>query len=344
MNEYERFAGDDVSPFEALLRMIEGFWLSRALSAAVQLNIADLLKGGPKSAKELADATGAHAASLHRVLRALAAAGVFAEDENGRFAATPLCAALQSGVPGSLRAFVLEELDEEHYVAWGDMMHSVKTGETAFDHHFGIDLWQYRAQHPEDAKTFDEAMADLTALVSDAILAGYDFSPFGTVIDIGGGEGGLLAAILKAHPGVKGVLFDVPRVVRKAERRIEAEGLFDRCKIVSGDFFQSVPPGGDAYILKAVIHDWDDDRAKAILMNCHRAMAQKSRLLLIEAMIPPGNDRFFHKFMDLNMMVMTGGRERAEAGYRELLTAAGFRLTRIVPAGFELSVIEAALV
>jgi O-methyltransferase domain/Dimerisation domain len=343
MNEHESFAGDDVSPPEALLRMIEGFWLSRALSAAVQLNIADLLKGGPKSAKELADATGAHAASLHRVLRALAAAGVFAEDENGRFAATPLSAALQSGVPGSLRAFALEMLDEEHYRAWGEMLHTIKTGETAFDHFFGMNLWQYRAEHPEDAETFDEAMADHTALLNKAVLAGYDFSSFGTIIDIGGGEGGLLAAILKEHPGMKGVLFDLPRVIAKAERRIAAERLADRCEIVSGDFFKAVPPGGDAYILKAVIHDWDDDRAKAILMNCHRAMAQKSRLLLIEAMIPPGNGHFFYKSMDLNMMVMTGGRERTEAGYRELLTTAGFRLTRIVPAGFELSVIEAAL-
>src|SRR5512143_949338 len=321
MNERDRIASGD-SPPAALLRMIEGFWLSRALAVAVTLNIADLLKDGPKSSKELADATGTHAPSLFRVLRALAGAGVFAEDESGRFGATPLGALLQSGVPGSLRAFVLEELDEEHYGAWGDMLHSVKTGETAFDHHFGIDLWGYRAQHREDAKTFDEAMANLTALVSDAILAGYEFSSFRTVVDIGGGDASLLSAILKAHPEMEGVLFDVPRVTLKAERRIEAEGLSDRCKIVSGDFFQSIPQGGDAYILKAIIHDWDDHRAKAILMNCYRAMAEKSRLLLIEAPIPPGSGHFFYKSMDLNMMVMTGGRERTEEEYRELLAAA----------------------
>ena len=341
MNEHDRVAGGD-SPPAALLRMIEGFWLSRALSVAISLNIADLLKDGPKSSKELASATGTHAPSLFRMLRALAAAGTFAEDESGRFAATPLATALQTGAPGSLRAFALEMLDEEHYRAWGDMLHTVKTGETAFDYHFGMDLWQYRAGHPEDAKTFDEAMADLTALLNKTILAACDFSLFGTVVDIGGGDGGLLAAILKAHQGVKGVLFDIPRVTARAERRVGAERLADRCKIVSGDFFQSVPQGGDAYILKAVIHDWDDSRAKAILMNCRRAMAANSRLLLIEAAILPGNGRFFYKFMDLNMMVMTGGRERTEAEYRELLTAAGFRPTRIVPAGFELSVIEAA--
>jgi ubiquinone/menaquinone biosynthesis C-methylase UbiE len=341
MHEHNHIAGPDSSPPAALFRMIEGFWLSRALSVAVRLGIADLLTDGPKSSKELADATGTHAPSLFRVLRALAAAGVFAEDESGSFAATPLSTALQSGVAGSLRAFVLEMLDEEHYQAWGDMLHTVKTGETAFDHHFGMDLWQYRADHAEDAKTFDEAMADHSALLNKALLAGYDFSSFRKIADIGGGDGELLAAILKAHPGVKGVLFDLPRVTAKAERRIEKEGLADRCEIVSGDFFQSVPPGGDVYILKAVIHDWDDEHASAILINCRRAMAKDGRLLLIEAAIPPGNEPFFHKLMDLNMMVMTGGRERTEPEYRELLSATGFRLTRVVSMEFEVGVIEA---
>jgi O-methyltransferase domain/Dimerisation domain len=343
MNERDRIAGVDISPPAAMLRMIEGFWLSRALSVAVKLGIADLLKDGPKSSKELADATGTHAPSLFRVLRALAGAGVFAEDESGRFAATPLAAALQSGAPGSLRAFVLEQLDEEHYGAWGDMLHTVQTGETAFDYHFKMDLWQYRALHPEDAKTFDEAMANMTEAAVGPILGVYDFSSFRTVVDVGGGDASLLTAILGKHPGVKGVLFDMPRVTPKAQRRIEAAGLTKRCEIVSGDFFEAVPPGGDAYILKAVIHDWDDEQATAILMNCRRAMAENGRLLLIEAAIPAGNEPFFHKFMDLNMMVMTGGRERTGAEYRALLTAAGFKLMRIVPAGFELSVIEAAL-
>ncbi len=324
-----------------MLRIIEGFWLSRALAIAVKLDIADLLKDGPKSIEELADATGTHAPSLFRVLRALAGAGVFNEYESGRFAATNLAATLQTGVPGSLRGFVLEELDEEHYSAWSDMMHSVMTGETAFDHHFNMDLWTYRARHPEDAKTFDEAMANMTEAAVGPILGAYDFSSFGTVVDVGGGDGSLLAAVLKTHAGMKGVLFDVPRVIHKAEHRIGAAGLTDRCHIVAGDFFKSITPGGDAYILKAVIHDWDDERAAAILRNCRRAMAENGRLLLIEAVIPPGNGPFFHKFMDLNMMVMTGGRERTEAEYRALLSAAGFKLTRIVPTQFELSVIEA---
>jgi O-methyltransferase/methyltransferase family protein len=327
----------------AMLRMLSGFWLSRALSVVITLGIADLLKSGPKSIDELAGATKTHAPSLYRVLRALAAEGVFSEDGHGNFRATPLAAALQSGVPGSLRAFVLEQLDDEHYEAWGDLLHSVRTGETAFDHHFNMDLWQYRALHHEDATTFDEAMANLTAVAIEPILDAYDFSSFRTVVDIGGGDASLLTAILGKHPGVKGVLFDMPRVTPKALRRIEAAGLTHRCDIVSGDFFKSVTAGGNAYILKAVIHDWDDDKAAAILKNCLHAMAQSGRILLIEAVIPPGNGPFFHKFMDLNMMVMTGGRERTESEYRALLKMAGLDLARIVPTSSELNVIEAAL-
>jgi SAM-dependent methyltransferase len=333
--------GTDLPPSTAMLRMIEGFWLSQALSVVVKLGIADLLKEGPKNSEELARATKMHGPSLYRVLRALAAEGVFSEDGSGCFSVTPLGATLQTGVPGSLRAFVLEQLDDEHYGAWGDLMHSVKTGETAFGHHFNMDLWQYRASHPEDAKTFDEAMANMTEAAIEPILGAYDFSSFRTVVDIGGGDGSLLTAILGKHPGVKGVLFDMPRVTPKAERRIKAAGLAKRCEVVSGDFFKSVPAGGDAYILKAVIHDWDDERAAAILKNCLRAMSPNGKLLLIEAVIPPGNGPFFHKFMDLNMMVMAGGRERTGDEYRALLKSAGCELARIIPTSSELSVIEA---
>jgi cyclopropane fatty-acyl-phospholipid synthase-like methyltransferase len=341
MRDPDRIPPADFPQQAAMLRMLSGFWLSRALSVVVKLGIADLLKEGPKNSEELAQTTNTHAPSLFRVLRALAAEGVFYEDKNGRFSATLLAATLQTGVPGSLRAFLLEQLDDEHYGAWGDLMHSVKTGETAFDNHFSMDLWQYRALHPEDAKTFDEAMANMTDVAVGPILRAYNFSPFRTVVDIGGGDGSLLAAILGKYPEVKGVLFDMPRVTPKAERRIEAAGLAKRCKIVSGDFFESVPASGDAYILKAVIHDWDDERAATILRNCLRAMTEHGRLLLIEAVIPPGNGPFFHKFMDLNMMVMTGGRERTGDEYQALLKSAGCKLTRIVPTSSELSVIEA---
>lgn len=330
----------ETPPPVAMLQLIAGFWVSRALYIAAKLGIADLLAEGPKRSEELAQTTSTRAPSLYRVLRALASVGVFTEDDTGRFALTPLAATLQSDIPGSLRAFAIAELGEEHYPAWGDVLHSVKTGEIAFNHLFGMDVWQYRAQHPEDAKTFDEAMANFTAVVNEAILASYDFSPFGTVVDVGGGDGGLLASILKANLRLKGVLFDLPHVTDGARRRIEAEGLMERCKVVAGDFFASVPSGGDAYLLKWIIHDWDEEHAVAILKHCHRAMAEHGKLLLAEAVIPRGNEPSFHKFMDLNMLVMTGGRERTEAEYRVLLEAAGFRLTQIIPTPSEMSVIE----
>jgi O-methyltransferase domain len=267
---------------------------------------------------------------------------VFAEDEHGRFALTPLAATLRTDAPGSLRAFAIAELGEDHYPARGEVLHSVKTGEIAFNHLFGMDVWQYRAQHPEDGRIFDEAMASFSSVVNAAIVAGYDFSSLGTIVDGGGGDGSLIASILKANPGMKGVLFDLPHVVAGARRRIEAEGLAERCGVVAGDAFTSVLSGSDAYLLKWIIHDWDDERSVAILKNCYRAMAAHGKVLLIEAVIPRGNAPSFHKFMDLNMLVMTGGRERSEAEYRVLLEATGFRLTQIIPTQSEMSVIEGA--
>ncbi len=334
-------AATAVPPPVVMLQMIAGFWLSRALYLAAKLGLADLLKEGPKSSKDLAQRTGTHAPSLHRVLRALASVGVFTEDTQGRFALTPLAETLRSDVPGSLRAFTISELGEDHYPAWGEVMHSVRTGEIAFDHLFGMDVWRYRAQHPEEGRIFDEAMASFSSVVNAAIVASYDFSAIDTIMDIGGGDGSLIASILKANPGMKGVLFDLPHVSAGAQRRIEAEGLADRCEIVAGDAFTAVPSGGDAYLLKWIIHDWDDARSVAILKNCHRTMPPHGKLLLVEAIIPAGDRPSFHKFMDLNMLVMTGGRERTEAEYRGLLDAAGFSLRTIIPTQTEMSVLEA---
>jgi hypothetical protein len=342
MNEPDHTASVDIPPPVAMLQMIASFWVSRAIYIAAKLGLADLLRDGPQSSKELAQATGTHAPSLYRLLRALASVGVLAEDEHGRFALTPLAATLRTDVPGSLRAFAIAELGEDHYPAWGEVLHSVKTGEIAFDHLFGMDVWQYRAQHPEDGRIFDEAMASFSSVVNATIVASYDFSSLGTIVDVGGGDGSLIASILQANPGMKGVLFDLPHVVAGARRRIEAEGLAERCEVVAGDAFTSVPSGGDAYLLKWIIHDWDDERSVAILKNCYQAMAAHSKVLLIEAVIPRGNAPSFHKLMDLNMLVMTGGRERSEAEYRVLFEAAGFRLTQITPTQSEMSVIEGA--
>jgi ubiquinone/menaquinone biosynthesis C-methylase UbiE len=340
MTEPVEHPASDVPPSVAMLRVISGFWISRAVYIAAKLGIADHLRGGPNTADELAGATGTHAPSLYRVLRALASVGVFYEDEKG-FSLTPLSETLRTDAPGSLRAFATVELGEEHYPAWGDLLHSVRTGGIAFDHAFGMPVWKFFELNPDNAKTFNNAMTGMTLAVNEAVLSGYDFSPISKIVDVGGGHGSLLASILKTNPEVKGVLCDVPSVIEGAQSRIEAEGLADRCELMPGDFFEAVPSGGEAYILKWIIHDWDDEKSIIILKNCHRAMTENGKLLLVEAVVPTGSEPHFSKFIDLNMLVMTGGRERTESEYRRLLEASGFELTRIIPTESPMSVIEA---
>jgi len=315
----------------AMIRLIAGFWISRAVYIAAQLGIADLLKDGPQDIEQIARATMCHGPSLYRVLRTLASVGIFVEDGQRCFSLTPLGATLQSGVPGSLRAWVNVQLGDEHFRAWGQAMHSVQTGESAFDHVFGMGVWRYRAQKVEHATLFDEAMANLTAMYNTAIVSSYSFSKFDKIVDVGGGDGGLLMAILQANPTLHGVLFDLPHVVQKATRRMAEAGLAGRCQVVAGDVFSSVPEGGDAYILSRVIHDWDDARSIAILKNCHRAMATPGTLLLVEGVVRPANESDVTKLFDLNMLVLAGGRERTAAEYQALLEAAGFAMARIIP-------------
>jgi O-methyltransferase domain/Dimerisation domain len=340
MSEPNSSAPAAIPPQAAMLQMISGFWISRAIYVAAKLGIADQLQDGQRTAEELAGATGTHPRSLYRVLRALAGVGVFAEDNDKRFRLTPLSETLRTDQPESLRAFAIAELGEDHYEAWGDLLHSVTTGEIAFDHVFKMPVFDYYAQHPENATIFNNAMTGMSLATNDAVLAGYDFSSIGKLVDVGGGHGSLVISILKANPRMKGVLFDAPPVVKGARQRIEDEGVADRCEVIAGDFFESVPAGADAYTLKWILHDWDEDRAVAILKNCHRAMAENAKLLLVEAVVPSGGGPHFGKFIDLNMLVMTGGRERTEEEYRRLLETSGFRLTRIIPTDSPMSVIE----
>jgi ubiquinone/menaquinone biosynthesis C-methylase UbiE len=328
-------------PNFVMLQMITAFWVSRAIYVAAKLGLADLIKDQPKTAEELAAATGTHAPSLYRVMRALASVGVFAEDKEGRFANTPLSETLRSDVPGSLRAFAMVELGQEHFPAWGNLMHSVKTSEIAFDNLFKQSTWEYYAQNPEDAHNFNVAMKGLTEMLNAAVLQAYDFSGINKLIDIGGGTGSLVAAILNAYPQMRGVVFDLPHAVAEAGPMLDAAGVHDRCELVSGDFFESVTEGGDAYILKLIIHDWDDEKSVAILRNIHRAMNEQGRLLLVETVVPEGNQPHLSKFLDLNMLVMTGGRERTEAEFSSLFAAAGFKLARVIPTESPVSVIEA---
>jgi hypothetical protein len=319
--------------------MITGFWISQAIYAAAKLGIADLVKEGPKPCEELAQATGTQPQTLYRLLRALASIGVFHESEEGCFGLTPSAAYLQTGVPGSLRAFAIMH-SELLYRPHGEVLYSMQTGETAFNHVCGQELFPYLTQHPAAATIFDEAMTSYTTQVAGAVVAAYDFSQFGTLVDVGGGQGTLLTAVLQASPALRGVLFDLPHVAEDAKRRLAAAGLAERCTISGGDFFAAVPSGGDAYLLKWIIHDWDDERSVTLLKHCHQAMTAHGKLVVVEAVIPPGNTPSFHKWMDLNMLVVTGGRERTAAEYHALFEAAGFKLTQIIPTSSEMSVIE----
>jgi hypothetical protein len=343
MTQIDVTSNAEVPPPIAMLQMISGFWVSQAIYIAAKLGIADYLQEQPKTVEELATITETHPPSLYRLLRALASVSIFAEDENRRFALTPLATTLQTDAPGSLRFFAISELAQAHYLGWGNLLHSVKTGEIAFDNIAGMNIWDYYAQNPEAGKLFDRSMTNVTETLLEAIINNYDFSSFNTVVDVGGGQGSLITTILKANLKLKGIVFDVPNVIENAKPRLQKENFADRCTTIAGNFFESVPSGGDAYLLKFIIHDWDDEKSLVILKNCHQAMAEDSKLLLFEQVITPGNNpsSSFGKLIDLNMMVMTGGCERTEAEYRSLLAAAGFQLTRIVPTSLPINVIEA---
>jgi len=346
MNEHDESSTADISPSVTMFQMVRAFFISRAIYIAAKLALADLLRDEPRSSEELAQATGTDPSALYRLMRTLASVGLFVEDSQQRFALTPLAATLQTDVPGSLRAWVLMQLGEEHYQAWGQAMHTVRTGQMAFDHVFGMGVWKYQAQHPEHAKIVDEAMANLVGVYDTAVLASYPFSTIDRLVDVGGGDGSLIIALLRANPAMKGVLFDLPHVAERAKKRLTDAGLAGRCEVVAGDAFVSVPNGGDAYVLSRVMNGFNDDRALAILNNCHRAMTEKSKLLLIQRVLPV---RVKHSnaiqalvLSDFNMMVMNGGRERTEAEYRTLLEVAGFEVTKITPTQSEMTVIECA--
>lgn len=330
----------EIPPPLAMLQLISGFWVARCIYVAAKLGIPDLLADGPKSLEELAAATKTHAPSLFRVLRALVPFGIVSQNEDSRFTITPLSETLRSDLPGSLRAFALTELGEEHYPAWGELLYSVRTGGIAFDKAFGMPVWDFFAKNPENAKIFNDAMSGMTARANEALHAAYDFAGINTIIDVGGGHGNLITSILKKNPEMRGILFDSPQVIEGAKGNISDSGVSDRCELVGGDFFQSVPAGGDAVIMKWIIHDWNDEQSIAIMKNCHRALPENGKLILVEAVVPEGSEPHFGKFIDLNMLVMTGGRERTEAEFRKLYEASGFRLTRVVPTESPFSVIE----
>ena len=339
---------DNLPPRAAVSQMATGYWVSQAVRAMAVLSLADHLASGPRTAADLAEATGAHAPSLARLLRALVALGLCGREATERFRLTPLGEALRSDVPDSARSFVLFFTAPWFERGWEKLPEAVRTGEPTFPRVHGAGFWDYLGAHPEDGALFDAAMSEGASARAEALRAVRDLSSIGTVVDVGGGQGRLLAGLLEATPGLSGVLLDRPEVVAGAEAVLRAAGVADRCAVVGGDFFASVPPGGDAYVLAQIVHDWPDAEALAILSACHRAMAPGARLWVIEQVLPPEDDpdpseRAGLTLMDLNMLVLFGGgQQRTGEEYRQLLGAAGFDEVAVVPAeGTPWSVVEA---
>ncbi|MET9270967.1 methyltransferase [Kribbella sp. NPDC003557] len=315
-----------------LLRLIGGYQVSQAISVAARLGISDVLATSPQTLPELAQSTGADVPALTRLMRALTALGLYTVDD-GTYANTELGAALRVDAPRSAAGWARFIGTGSYWQTQAALEQSVRSGETAFSIVHGEPVWEYRARHPEEQDAFDAAMTSMADAVTDAVVAAYDFGRYGTVVDVGGGHGRLLLGILERYPAVKGVLFDQPDVVAGASA--------DRFQVVGGDFFDSVP-AGDALVLKSVIHDWADAESIAILRNCRAALPADGRVLLVEQLLDLSPDPVRTAFSDLNMLIMTGGRERTTDEYRALLAAAGLDLVGTVATASTTFVIEAA--
>jgi O-methyltransferase domain/Dimerisation domain len=335
-------AAQPLRPEEFLTQMAFGALMSQALYVAAKLGVADLLADGPRSVTELAAATETHERALYRVLRSLASSGVFEETEPKRFALSPMAEPLRSDAPNSVRNGVIFMGEEWHWKVWGDMLYSVRTGKPAWGHvHGEAEVFDYFTKNPKQAEIFNSAMTDMSVATAPAVVEAYDFSGIGTLADIAGGHGYLLAQVLKAHPQMKGVLFDMSAVIAGAGSLLEREGVGERVQKIAGDFFASVPAGADAYIMKHIIHDWDDERATRILRNIREVMPRDGKVLIVETVVPEGNEPHYSKLLDLEMLASPGGVERTQAEYAALLAAAGLRLSRIVPTNSPFSIVEA---
>ncbi|MBN9118296.1 MAG: methyltransferase [Planctomycetes bacterium] len=332
---------EPLPPNMLLLQMVFGKAVTQAISVVARFRLADQMATGPKSAAELAQTAKLHPGHLYRILRALVSVGVLAGDAAGRFSLTPVGEFLRSDVPGSMRAVATYVCDPWSWKPWGDLAGCAKSGEPAFERAFGEGVFDYLGKHPDEAATFNEGMTGFSQHASATMLKAYDFAPFNTIVDVGGGHGAILCAILKVNTKARGVVFDAPPVVAGAADPIRAAGLADRCRAEGGDFFKSVPAGGDLYILKHIIHDWNDARATQILKCVRAAIPATGKLVLVELVVPPGFGPGFAPILDLEMMVICDGKERTEAEYRELLAGAGFELTRIVPTEGPHSLVEA---
>jgi hypothetical protein len=332
-------------PPQAILnQMLMGYVVSQGIYVAAELNIADKLQTGAKNAEELATETNSHAPSLFRLMRLLTSLGIFSRDAENRFALTPLSECLLSNRPDSLRDFAVMIGHKEHWRVYEETLYSVQTGKMASEKVYQMPIWEYFAQNKEAAGVFDRAMTSFTSGIAPAIAASYDFSKFETLADIGGGHGILLAEILKANPNLKGILFDQQYVVEGAKDRFEKEDLANRCDLVGGNFFESVPKGCDAYLMKHIIHDWDDELSAKLLQNCRDAMEVGATMLLIEMVVDETDEPSFAKILDIEMLLMPGGKERTEKEYSELFEKCGFKLLKVHATPSPMNIVEAIAV
>ena len=329
---------NEMLPPAQLMKMIVGKWLSKPIAVAAELGIADMLSDGPQSIEGLAEASGAHGPTLYRVLRALSSVGVFTETEPEVFALTPTAEYLKTGSMRSIARMFNADWNDE---AWRFLIQSVRTGESAFEKAHGTPFFRWLARHPDAADLLNEANAFKAAASHRAIVDAYDFSDIETLVDVGGGYGALMVEVLKANPGMRGVVAELPSVARKAEDTIRNHGIEDRCGIAECDFFDEIPKGSDAYLLSHILHDWPDDRCRVILENCLSAMRPDSKLLVVEMIVPPGNEPSVSKLLDLEMLVITGGRERTETEFEALFRSAGFNRLRTFPTVESVYLIEA---
>lgn len=325
-----------------MLERIAAYWQSQLVYVAAKLGIADVLVEGPLTVDEIAARVGAHPPHLGRVLRALASVGIFASDPHGRFHLTRLAQTLRSDHPESLRDFALMLVDDFNWSAWGALEHSVRTGVSAFEHVHGAPAFPWMHEHPEKEKMFSASMASLSVMENAAVARAYAFGKLRKVVDVGGAHGHLLVAILRSYVKLRGVLFDQPSVIEEAAKNgfITAADVANRCEAVGGDFFESVPAGADAYVMKYIVHDWDDEKGARILQNCRKAMADDGRVLVIDHLVAAGNRFDWGKLIDVNMMVMMGSKERTKDEFRQLFARAGLRLKRVIRTASSLSILE----
>ena len=328
---------NELPPPAQLMQFIVGKWISKPIYVAAELGIADMLAEGSKSIEEIAQISQAHAPSLYRMMRALASVGIFIETEDKRFELTPMAECLKTGAMRSIALMFNSDWSDK---AWGYFMDSVKTGGTAFEKAHGMPVSDWLEENPRAAEVFNEANAVKAVNSHRAIVDVYDFSGIHTLTDVGGGLGVLMAEILIANPLMNGVVADIPSVIQKAGKIILSRGLEDRCKTVECDFFKSIPTGSDAYLMSNILHDWSDEQCHIILKNCHKAMKPDSKLLIVEMVVPSGNQPSIAKLLDLEMLVTTGGCERTEKEFKILLKTSGFKLSRTIDTKESISIIE----